>query len=59
MNNEEITLNTLFEFVEQYEESGRIVGVMVKVNDLINIDKLVAKGMYKSYKEACNEFRVL
>lgn len=59
MDGGEIKLNTLFEFVEQGEVLGRISGVFVKVNDILNVDKLMAKGVYGFYKEACDEFEVL
>lgn len=37
----EIKLNTLYEFVEQGTEHGRIKGQLRKVNDLINLQKMM------------------
>ena len=41
----EINLNTLYEFKERGEEDGRLVGEIIKVNDLVNKDKLHARGI--------------
>lgn len=40
----EIVLNTLYEFVEQGEENGRIKGQLMQVNELENIDKMRGAG---------------
>lgn len=55
VKNGEIELNTLFEFVEQGEDEGHIVGVLKKVNDLISVEKLVNRGLFELYQEACLE----
>lgn len=55
VKNGDIELNTLFEFVEQGEDEGHIVGVLKKVNDLISVEKLVNRGMFELYQEACFE----
>ena len=45
VKNGEIRLRTLFEFVEEGEENGRITGKLRKVNDLRHTGKLAAAGM--------------
>ncbi|MGN0436220.1 MAG: CpaF family protein [Wujia sp.] len=54
MEKGEICINTLFEYVETGEECGRVKGMLRKVNDMINISKLSARGMLALYEEACS-----
>ncbi len=42
---DEIKLNTIYHFVEKAEEDGKIIGELVKENDLINKKKLLAAGI--------------
>ncbi len=51
MENQEIVLNTLFEFSEYREEHGKIYGKLKKINDLINVDKLERFGILSAYRE--------
>ncbi|MBR1816129.1 MAG: CpaF family protein [Lachnospiraceae bacterium] len=51
MNYGDIKINTLFEFTETCEEEGRVKGFLRKMNDLINIQKLMNAGLYDIYKE--------
>lgn len=53
MNNGQIEINTLFEYVELGEENGRVKGVLRKVNDLMNISKLTSRGLLSVYEEVC------
>ena len=55
MKNGEITLNTLFEFNEMGEKAERVVGKLVKVNDLVNTTKLMRGGFLSLYEEVCNK----
>lgn len=57
MENGEIKLNTLFEFVEIGEEQGKIIGALKKINDLLNVSKLLSSGMFGLYKEGCGELQ--
>lgn len=41
----EIQMNPLFEFIQEGENSGKIVGSMVKVNDLVKDDKMKGAGI--------------
>lgn len=47
----QVKLNTLFEFVEKGERDGRLEGSIRKVNQLINADKLLRWNMNELYKE--------
>ncbi|MBQ9233028.1 MAG: CpaF family protein, partial [Lachnospiraceae bacterium] len=47
----EIEINKLYEFVETGESKKRLKGSLRRVNDLINVDKLVSAGLYDIYKE--------
>lgn len=47
----EIEMNKLYEFVETGEVKKRLRGSLRRVNDLINVDKLVNAGLYEVYKE--------
>ncbi|MBO5425537.1 MAG: CpaF family protein [Lachnospiraceae bacterium] len=49
----EVVLNTLFEYVSDEEKVNQNKGVLRKVNDLININKLTSYGMLNVYEEAC------
>ncbi len=44
-HNGEIQLNSIFEFEEMGEEEGRVVGRLVKRNDLRRTDKLIRAGL--------------
>lgn len=54
MKENEICVNTLFEYVETGKEQGRIKGNLRKVNDLVNVGKLQGGGMLEVYMEAMN-----
>ena len=45
VKNGEINLRTLFEFAEEGEDDGRIMGSLRKVNELKHTDKLTAAGI--------------
>ncbi len=47
----QIKLNTLFEFVEVGEKNGMVEGKLRKVNQLINVDKLLRWNMKELYDE--------
>lgn len=49
----EVVLNTLFEYVSDEEKVNQNKGVLRKVNDLINSNKLTSYGMLNVYEEAC------
>ncbi len=60
MKDGEIILNALFEFEENTCEDGSanenaIVGTLKKINDLVNVGKLMGRGVYRLYEEACSE----
>jgi len=55
MKDGDVILNTLFEYVHPEKNEGRVKGVLRKVNDLININKLSMTGMLELYEEAWNE----
>ena len=57
MENGEIKLNTLYEFSEMGEKDGRIVGKLRKINDLLNVQKLMNFGLFNMYKEAQDEIQ--
>ena len=51
MKENEIQVNTLFEYVESGVIHGRIAGKLTKVNDLINVGKLMGCGLFEMYQE--------
>ncbi len=51
MEDGQVILNTLFEFVENGESNGKLVGNLRKVNQLINVDKLLRWNMKELYDE--------
>ncbi|MGN0395516.1 MAG: CpaF family protein [Coprococcus sp.] len=51
MNNGDIQLNKLYEYVETDMDNGRIVGNLRKINDLHNIRKLQFAGLIDIVKE--------
>lgn len=53
MNNGEIELNNLFEFMETGTKKGKISGVLAKVNEIIHMEKLSQAGLYEAYREVC------
>lgn len=55
VENGQVMLNTLFEFVETKERDGRIQGNLRRVNQLINIDKLIRWNMRELYEEGEGE----
>ena len=55
----EIVLNTLYEFTSQGEENGRIKGRITKINDMINIHKLESQGVLALYEEGERELEQL
>jgi len=57
MENGEVKLNTLFEFVEAGEVRKKITGKLQKINDLVNIQKLTDSGLMGLYEEAQNELQ--
>ncbi len=57
MKDGEVELNTLFEFVEISQEKEKIIGKLQKVNDLINIQKLLDSGLMGLYEEIQNELQ--
>ncbi len=54
MKDSEVSLNSLFEYVEEGEEQGRIIGKLQKIRDLTNVSKLVSCGKFKVYREAAD-----
>lgn len=47
----QVVLNTLYEFVETDEVNGKLVGSLRKVNNLLNVDKLLRWNMKELYEE--------
>ena len=47
----QVVLNTLYEFVETGEVNGKLVGSLKKVNNLLNVDKLLRWNMKELYEE--------
>ena len=47
----QVVLNTLFEFTETGQENGRVQGSLMKVNQLMNVDKLLRWNMDRLYEE--------
>ena len=42
---EEIVLSPIYEFKEMGEEKGNVLGELVKVGELNNVDKLLRNGL--------------
>ncbi len=59
MKNGEIQLKTLYEFVETGEQAGRIVGSLKKVNQLLNMNKLISSNMKLLYEEGERELQCI
>ena len=51
VENGQVVLNTLYEFVETGERDGKIQGSLRKVNQLLNVDKLIRWNMRELYEE--------
>lgn len=51
VENGQVVLNTLYEFVETGEANGKLEGSLRKVNQLINVDKLMKWNMKDIYDE--------
>lgn len=51
VENGQVRLNTLFEFVETGEQNGRIEGNLFKINELMNVDKLLRWNVKELYDE--------
>ncbi len=51
VENGQVVLNTLYEFVETGARDGKIQGNLRKVNQLINVDKLIRWNMRELYEE--------
>ncbi len=51
VENGQVVLNTLYEFVETGERDGKIQGNLRKVNQLLNVDKLIRWNMRELYEE--------
>ncbi|MBQ9609329.1 MAG: CpaF family protein [Lachnospiraceae bacterium] len=51
----EIKMNTLFEFKETGDVEGKIKGLLRKINDLVNTQKLMNAGLYGIYEEINGE----
>ncbi len=47
----QVRLNTLYEFVETGEATGKLEGTLRKVNQLMNVDKLLRWNMKELYEE--------
>lgn len=47
----QVVLNTLYEFVETGEVNGKLVGSLKKVNNLLSVDKLLRWNMKELYEE--------
>lgn len=54
MENGEIRLNKLYEFVEtgKADQYKKIMGKLVKINELMHTEKLMAQGLFGKYEEA-------
>lgn len=50
----QVVLNTLYEFVEAGEVNGKLIGSLKKVNNLMNVDKLLSWNMKELYEEGDN-----
>ena len=51
MENEEIVTKELFRFVETGSDKSRIHGELQKINDLMNVGKLMNAGYFEVYRE--------
>ncbi|MGN0150831.1 MAG: CpaF family protein [Wujia sp.] len=51
MKDGDIALNTLFEFSEYGEQDGKLQGALVKVNDLLHVNKLLHAGLLEVYRD--------
>lgn len=51
MKDEEIMLNSIYEFEETAEYNGRVSGKLEKINDLMQVTKLSSAGLLDIYKE--------
>lgn len=56
MKEDQIQLNTLFRFMETGEDTDRVTGRLIKVNDLYNVGKLSAAGLLNVVREEHNAF---
>ena len=55
VKNGEIVMNTLYEFTEDERSEEKVTGCLRKINDLMNISKLMSAGLMDKYMEVCNE----
>lgn len=55
MKNGEIRLNTLFEINDYHNALNNARGMFRKVNDLMNVDKLLRAGMLEVYQDVQRE----
>ncbi|MBR6403150.1 MAG: CpaF family protein [Eubacterium sp.] len=51
MENEEIVTRELFRFVETGSDKSRVYGELQKINDLMNVGKLMSAGYFEVYRE--------
>ena len=51
MKNDEILTRTLYSFEETGEQRGKVVGDLVKKNDLMNVSKLCEAGLINVFRE--------
>ena len=51
MENEEVTTRQLYKFVETGTENDTVVGELRKINDLMNVNKLMNAGLIEIYRE--------
>lgn len=47
----EIKMNVLYEFREEGEKYGRVLGELQRMNDLINVEKLASAGLLMVYQD--------
>ena len=59
MENGEIKLNRLYEFVEigKARQGKKIIGKLLKVNELVHTEKIFAQGIYGEYEESVRDVK--
>jgi pilus assembly protein CpaF len=51
VENGQICLNTIYEFIEAGSKDGKVIGALKKTGDLNNVDKIIRSGEMMSLKE--------
>jgi hypothetical protein len=57
MKDGEIEMNRLYEFVETGNDSDsrKVNGKLMKINELVHVEKIFSHGFSGAYREVCSE----